>query len=432
MMVLDTASTLGLSTIIRPGDTVVCAQGLSEPIALTSALTRQRTSIGRFTVWLGPTYADTFRCLHGDVIAFRSWCGTGGNSALHAAGILEIVPAHYFELPRLFADGTLQSDVVLLSASEPDRDGRFNLGLACDYVIEAARRARAVIVEVSDRIPWVFGAELPEDIRPTHLLRTGRMPLELDRSNIAASTEQERAIARNACSLVTDGATIALGTGKLPELVLQSLRQHSDLGVHSGVIGEGIVDLVKAGVVSNTRKPIDTGVSVGGLLVGGPRLHEFAHRNPAVMLRSSSYTHDISVLREIPNFITLNGAIQVDLTGQVNAEVLHGRYSGAVGGQVGFIRGAAASIGGVAAVMLSSSGQKGNVSRIVPRLDDGVVTTPRSDVDAVVTEWGVARLRGKSLRQRAEALIAVAHPDLRDELACAVRNETASTRRSVQ
>ena len=413
---LDNAAELDFAEIVRPRDVGVCAQGLSEPHALTATLLEQRHQIGRFEMFLGPSYTRSFRPEHGDVIWFRSWCATGGNGALHASGALDIVPSPYSDLPKQFADGAQRADVVLLSAGEPDGNGQFNLSLTCDYAIEAARRARAVVVEVSEHFPWVFGAELPSDIRPTHVLRSGRKPPQLNAENIDNASEQERAIARNACSLVADGATISLGVGKLPELVLRGLMDRRDLGVHSGVIGDGILDLINAGVVTNRLKPIDTGISVGGLLVGSPRLHAFAHRNPAVMLRSSSYTHSNAVLRQLPNFTAINGAIEIDLTGQVNAEMRNGRYSGAVGGQLDFIRGAAASRGGIPMVMLASAGDGGKASRIVPRLHDAVVTTPRSDVDAVVTEWGVARLRGKSLRERAAALIEIAHPDFREDL----------------
>ena len=421
MIVLEGAAALDFATIVRPGDTVVCAQGLAEPTVLTRRLAIQRHEIGgRFTLFLGPSYAGTFTREHADRISFRSYCGTGGNGALQAQGLLDIVPAHYSALPGLFADRTLAADVVLLTAGEPDARGRFNLGLNCDYVIDAARHARAVVVEVSRRIPWVFGAELPEDVRVTHVVRTNREPLHLASKSLKAATDQERAIARQACALVPDGATIELGVGLLPDLVLQGLRDKKDLGFHSGVIGDGLVDLIEAGVVTNARKPIDTGISVGGLLMGGRRLLDFADRNPNILLRSGAYTHAIGVLSEIPDLVALNGAIEVDLTGQVNSETIEGRYVGAVGGQVDFTRGGGASKGGVGVIMLASTAAGGKASRIVPRLADAVVTTPRSDVDAVVTEFGVARLRGKSLKERAEALIAIAHPEFRAVLARAV------------
>lgn len=418
MIVLEGAAALDFATIVRPGDTVVCAQGLAEPTVLTQRLATQRHEIGgRFSLFLGPSYAGTFKREHADAISFRSYCGTGGNGTLHAAGVLDIVPAHYSALPGLFADRALPADVVLLTAGEPDARGRFNLGLNSDYIIDAARHARAVVVEVSKRIPWVFGAELTEDVRVTHVVRTDREPLHLAGKSLDTATDQERAIARNAASLVPDGGTIELGVGLLPDLVLQGLRHKKDLGFHSGVIGDGLVDLIEAGVVTNARKPIDTGISVGGLLMGGRRLLDFAHRNPRILLRTGSYTHAISVLSQIPNLIALNGAIEVDLTGQVNSETIDGRYAGAVGGQVDFTRGGGASKGGVAVIMLASTAAGGRVSRIVPRLAAAVVTTPRSDVDAIVTEFGIARLRGKSLKERAAALIAIAHPEFRAELA---------------
>jgi acetyl-CoA hydrolase len=235
----------------------------------------------------------------------------------------------------------------------------------------------------------------------------------------------EAAIAQHVASLVPDGATLELGIGSLPERVLQALRGHRDLGIHSAVIGDGVVELMEAGVVTNARKPFDAGVTVAGMLMGTRRLYDFAHRNPRVRLAPSSHTHATAVMAALPNFFAINGAVEVDLSGQVNAESSNGRYIGAVGGQVDFVRGANASPGGRALMVLPSTAKGGRISRIVPRLGDGVVTTARSDVDAVVTEFGVATLRGKSLRERSKALIDVAHPDHRESLERAAAGQAA-------
>lgn len=415
MIELDNPESLDFSTLVRPGDTVVCAQGVAEPLSLTRRLVAQRARIGRFNLFVGPSYTDTFLPEHGDFIAFRSYCGTSRNAPLVAAGILDVLPVHYSQLAPLYASGALRADVVLLSASAPDAQGRFNLGLTRDYVIDAARHARIVVLESTHRVPWVFGAELPDDIRPDFVLHTDREPLTLDdRGN--GNDPVEAAIASCVASLVPDGATLELGIGSLPERLLQSLHGHRDLGIHSAVIGDGVVALIEAGIVTNARKPIDTGVTVAGLLMGTRRLYDFAQRNPQVRLAPSSHTHATAVMAALPDFFAINGAVEVDLSGQVNAESSNGRYIGAVGGQVDFVRGANASKGGRALMVLPSSAKGGRISRIVPHLVDGIVTTARSDVDAVVTEFGIAELRGKSLRDRAKALIAVAHPDHREML----------------
>ena len=415
MLALDHPDELDLAALLRPQDAIVCSQGLAEPVSLTTRLVQQRASFGPVRLFVGPTFSDTFRPEHSDAITFQSYCGTGRNAALKSAGVLDIVPSHYSELPGLFAKGALPCDVALLTASEPDAQGRFNLGLTRDYVIEAARRARLVILEVSSRVPWVFGAELPSDIQPDIVLRTDREPLSLASKFSGAASEVERAIAARVSELIPDGAALELGIGVLPDLVLQALRGHRDLGIHSGVIGDGVVELMEAGVINNTRKLIDTGTTVAGLLMGSRRLLDFAHRNPCIRLAPASHTHDTGVLRAIPDFVALNGAIEVDLTGQVNAESLNGGYIGTVGGQLDFVRGANGSPGGRSIMLLPSTARNGTVSRIVPRMPDGVVTTPRSDADVIVTEWGAAELRGKSLRERVAAMIAIAHPDFRDE-----------------
>lgn len=416
MIVCDSVDALDFSALIRSGDTVVCSQGVAEPVALTTALVQQREAIGPLQMFIGPTYSDTFKPEHGDSIIFKSYCGTARNAKLHAAGVLDIVPAHYSDLSRLFAQGVFAADVVLLTLSEPDAHGRFNLGLTNDYIIDAARRARIVIAEISDRVPWVYGAELPADIRPHVVVHTSREPILLDAKNLDDASAEERAIAQWVSTLIPDGATLELGIGTLPDLVLQALRDHHDLGIHSGVLGDGVAELMKAGVINNAYKPNHCGVSVAGLLMGSRKLLDFAHRNDSIRLLPASQTHDIAALRIIPHFIAINGAIEVDITGQVNAETLNGNYIGAVGGQVDFVRGANGSPGGRSIMLLPSTARNGTISRIVPSLPGSVVTTARSDVDVVVTEWGIAELRGKSLRERVEAITAIAHPDFRENL----------------
>jgi len=423
MIEIDDPDALDLAALVRAGDRVVCAQGLAEPVTLTRALMAQRAAIGRLELFVGPTYADTIDLAHADGVVLRSWCGTGGNAALIGHNAMDVLPTHYSQLAPLFAAGALPADIVLMSACGPDEHGRFNLGLTNDYVIDAARRARIVLIESSPHVPWVFGAELPEDIRPSLVLHTTRQPLTLDPSP-AGEDPVEQAIAGHVASLVPDGATLELGIGSLPERLLQALKGHRRLGIHSAVIGNAVAELMQSGAITNEAKPFDTGVSVAGLLMGTRNLYDFAHRNPQVRLAPSSHTHAPAVMGALPFFHAINGAVEVDLSGQVNAELSQGRYVGAVGGQVDFVRGANASPGGRALIVLPSTARGGRVSRIVPRIAAGVVTTGRSDVDAIVTEYGVAHLRGRPLRERTRALIAVAHPDHRESLQQAAADAT--------
>lgn len=415
-MTSSPAVELDLRAWIRPGDAVVVSQGLGEPYGLTRQLVAQRHALDSVGVFLGPGFDSAFDTTCADALRLQSWCATGSNAQLAAAGVLDMVPDHYSELEPLFESGAMRCDVALLSASGPNAEGRLFLGLNVDYTLAAARRARVVILEVNEGWPCVPGAELPPDIRPDLVVRTHRPPKPLA-GQLAPANDIELAIARHAAGLIGDGATLSFGVGSLPDRVLQALMNHRDLGIHSPILVDSVVDLIEAGAVTNARKEVDRGVTVTGLLMGGPRLLDFVRGAPPLRMAPASYTHALSTLAAQSQFVALTGALEVDLTGQINAETAQGRYVGAVGGQLALLRGARASRGGQAITMLPSTARGGAVSRIVPRLADAVVTTPRCDVDKVVTEYGVADLRGKGLAARVEAMVQIAHPVFRDALA---------------
>jgi acyl-CoA hydrolase len=402
---------LDLAEFIRPGDAVVVGQACAEPLTLTEALAAQRAAIGGARVFLGPAFAGTFRPEHADHLAFTAYAASGSNQALARAGKLDILPCHYSALPRLFTTGMRPADAVLMQLG-PAGAG-FSLGLANDHLIDAARRARVVLVELNDQVPDTAGSALPADIRIDVLVRTSRPPAMLQPAPLGAV---ERRIGEQVAALVPDGATIELGIGALPDAVLAALAQHRDLGIHSGMIGEGVLDLVERGVITNARKPIDTGITIAGLLFGTRRLFDFAHRNEALRLMPPHYTHGYDVLRQLPDFIAINSALEVDLSGQVNGEMAGGIHVGAIGGQVDFMRGALAAPRGRSIIALPATAKGGTVSRIVARLGDAVVTSLRSDMDAVVTEYGVAELDGCALAERARRLIAIAAPQFREAL----------------
>lgn len=396
---------LDLTRYVRPGDTVVWGQACAEPLTLTAALMRQRAEIGGFRCFLGIPASDTVRAEHADHISFVSYCGTGANRALHRAGVLDIVPCHYSALPGLLSTGPLRADVVLLSLPPADPDGRYRVGVAADYVWAAIRTARVVLAEVNDQLPRVGGPHrlAPEDL--TAVIRTSHPPATLDPPPAGPLTDR---IAGHVASLVEDGATVQLGIGALPAAVLGRLADRSDLGVHSGQIGDAVADLMAAGVITNRCKTVDRGRTVAGLLMGSRKLLDFADGNASIELRETAHTHGPDVLAAQDRLVAVNSAVEVDLTGQANAEVASGEYVGAVGGAADFLRGAARSRGGLPVVALPAN-------RIVARLS-GPVSTSRADAGLVVTEYGVADLRGQPLRARRERLLAVAHPDHQQEL----------------
>jgi len=228
--------------------------------------------------------------------------------------------------------------------------------------------------------------------------------------------------------LIPDRAPLQIGIGAIPDAILAALAGHRELGIHSGMISDGIADLIEAGVATNSRKSFDRGITVAGVLFGTRRLNEFAHRNASLRLHLPAYTHGIDVLARIAHFVAINSAIEVDLTGQVNAEVANGTYIGAVGGQVDFVRGANAAPNGRSIIALPATAKHGKTSRVVATLRDAPVTSLRSDADLVVTEWGVAEMRGQTLAERARRMIAVAAPQFRESLERAARDTLRGAR----
>lgn len=395
---------------LRPGDTVLWGQANAEPRTLTGALIEQRHALARLRLVLGIDLSHTLKPEHADAFDFISYCGAGGNRALARAGLLDIMPCPYSQWPALLREGTLKVDVVLLQVSEPNEHGQYSLGLANDLLIAALDSARVVMAECHPDVPWTHGAlTLTKD--DFDLLVDGAHPPLENLPAPVSNVSQE--IARHVAHLVDDGATLQLGLGSIPDAVLALLGDRRDLGLHSGVIGDGVVDLFERGVLNNARKSIDTGIGIAGVLMGSQRLYRFAHRNPRLQLRGSDYTHGANVLRSIDRFVAINSAIEVDLSGQINAEVAGGSYVGAVGGAPDFIRAAQISHGGASIIALPSTA--GSHSRIVSRLS-GPVTTPRCDAGFFVTEHGIADLRGLGLKARRQKMIDIAAPEHRDAL----------------
>jgi acyl-CoA hydrolase len=400
---------------VRPGDTLAWGQCSAEPVSLTSRLMAQRHAIGgRFAVLIGATWADTLGPHQADVVDFRSYCGAANNRRLAEAGVLDILPAHYSSFEQLFASGPSRVDVLLLQVAPADEHGNYSLSTGHEYLVPLLDTARIVIAEVNDQAPWTFGSRTIRAEDFDVMVNTSR---PLPNAPVSKSGEVERMIGARVAALVDDGATLQCGMGALPETVLSALANHRALGIHSGAIGDAAARLMQQGAVTNARKGIDTGYAVAGTIMGSDTIHRFAHRNHQVQFRPTSYTHDIRVLESLNQFVAINGAIEVDLTGQINAETAGDRYLGAVGGAMDFMRGARRSRGGLPIIVLPS--RAGARTRIVPRID-GPVSTPRSDAAVIVTEHGVADLRALPLSKRVDSLIAIAHPDDRDELERAV------------
>lgn len=394
---------LSWTELVKPGDLVVWAQASAEPVALTGSLMSARHEIGAFRVFAGISYGGSVAPEFTDAISYTSYCGTGQNRRLGPA--LDILPVHYSRLPSALSEMSDGNLVLLLSLAPGATPDHFSYGVGGDYVADLISSARTVIAEISSHTPRTGTGKDVSRSQIDVIVETDSLPLAPKTAEVGPVELQ---IADHVAGLIRDGSVLQIGLGTLPAAILKALGHHKDLGLHSGLLTQDVAELCEAGVITNALKTIDRGYSVTGLLSGDTELMKWADRNPALRIRPSSYTHASHILRQIDNFVALNSAIEVDLTGQVNAELAAGRYVGAVGGAGNFLRGAAESKGGMGIIALPSTSR--GRSRIVQTLS-GPVTTPRSDIDFVVTEFGVADLRNATLQERRERLIAIADPD---------------------
>src|SRR5512146_448208 len=357
-------SGIDLAEWIRPGDGVIWGQAAAEPQTVVEALVAQRANFSGARPFMGISFSGIVRPEHADHLSLSAYCGARTNRVLADAGALDICPFPYSQLARLIRKGQVRADVVIVQVSPPNARGEHSLGMAAEYLIPALQCARTVIAEINDQVPWTYCERVLRAEDFSVVVETSRPVACGPRAELG---EIERSVAAHAAQYVPDGATLEFGLGALPESVLSALGDRRDLGVHSGALGDAIIEPMRKGVINNARKPIDSGRSVGGLLLGSRRLFEFAHLNTALWLRSIEHTHDPRILAQLPNFVAINSAVEVDLTGQVNAELANGSYVGAVGGALDFVRAANQSSGGTSIVVLPST-VGGKFSRVVTKL----------------------------------------------------------------
>jgi len=402
---------LDFARYVRAGDTVIWGQACGEPTTLSRALLAQRHRIGTFDIFMGSCFSDTIQAAHADTVRFFGIGGVGSNRRLTKAEAIQIVPTHISSLDQHIGSGVIPCDVALVQVSPPNERGEYSLGLISDYIRTAVDKARVVIAEVNSLVPQTVCENPLRESDIDVFIEASVPPVEVKAGSYG---DKERAIADFATNFIPDAATLQMGNGAIPEAIMATLKSRRGLGIHSGMLGDSVADLVKAGVITNEHKEIDRGVSVTGCLMGTHQLFEFAHRNPAVLMCSVWHTHGQSTLARLSRFVSINSAVEVDLTGQVNAEAIGRDYVGAVGGQVDYVRAASSSPGGCSIIALPATTKDG-ATKIVASLS-GPVTTARSDTGVVVTEFGAADLRGKSLPQRMRAMIAIADPAHREAL----------------
>lgn len=406
-----TADDLDLARFLKPGDRIVMGQACGEPSTLLAALIAQGRNIGGLSLFIATSFSGAFTPETVGSFALSSMGAIGALRSMTKANSLAVIPCHVSQVGPLIEAGIIACDVAMIQVSLADEQGNHSCGLISDYIRAAIKSARLVIAEVNSAVPSTFGETVHASEIDVAVL-SDQYPVEVAAAKVS---EIDAAIARHCAEFIGDGSVIQTGVGAVPDAILRLLGDRKDLGVHSGMLGDGLADLVEAGVITNARKEIDAGVSINGALIGTRRLYDFAHRNPAVRMCATSYTHDAAVLAQLSRLVTINSALEVDLTGQVNAEASGSAYLGGTGGQVDFVRAGARSPGGHAIIALSATAKGGALSKIVPALS-GPVTTARTEVDVIVTEFGAAELKGRSLAERAKRMVGIAHPDFREEL----------------
>lgn len=337
----------------------------------------------------------------------------GGNIRKMIGVTADYIPIFLSDIPSLFRQGYMDLDVVLVNVSHPDKHGFCSLGVSVDIVISAIEQGKTVIAQINSKMPRTFGDGI------VHLNNFSACVLvddDIQEMKMTTPTDAEQQIGKHIAEIIEDGSTLQMGIGGIPNAVLSYLTNHKDLGVHTEMFSEGIVDLVEKGIVNGSRKKLNPYKIVSGFAMGTRRLYDFMDDNPEIEMLDIAYVNDTAVIRQNPKVTAINSAIEVDITGQVCADSIGFRMFSGVGGQMDFMRGAALSQGGKPIIAITSTTGKG-VSKIVPTLKQGAgVVTTRAHVRYVATEYGVAELFGQNLKQRAQSLRDVAHPDHREEL----------------
>lgn len=401
---------------IKSGDSVYIQSHAATPVPLIDALVDRSGSLADVEIihimtmgsaaYINPQYAKSFR-------VHALFIGQNVRQAVNK-GRADYTPVFLSEIPSLFLSRRIPLDVCLIQVSAPDKHGYCSHGLSVDCTLAARKAARLVIAEVNTQMPRTLGRSFVHISRIDHIIESDRPLPELIPRPF---DDVSKAIGLNVADLVDDGATLQLGIGSIPDAVLACLTSKRDLGIHSEMISDGVLDLVDAGVITNDRKTLLPGKTAVSFVMGSKRLYNFVDNNPSVEFQTSDYINDPMVISQNYKMTAINSALQVDLSGQVCSDSVGERLYSGFGGQVDFIRGAARAQDGKAVIAIRSTASGGKVSRIVTNLSKGSgVVTSRADVHYIVTEYGVADLFGKNLRQRARALIDIAHPDFRETL----------------
>lgn len=415
-------------TIVKSGDRIFVSGNAATPTLLMNALSRRAPELMDVEVNHVLLLGDdplSKPGMEGHFSHNSLFVGPADRAAI-AGGYSNYVPVHLSQIPALFTDGYIPLDVAFVHLSQPDEHGFMSLGVECAISKAAVESAKVVVAQVNEKMPRTLG-DVFVHVSHVHKIVECSEPLK----NLPAgkgSSETEKEIGRHIAGLIEDGATLQLGIGGIPDAVLAQLDGKRHLGIHTEMVSDGVVKAIERGIITNQKKTLHPGKVISTFVLGSNELYAYVDNNPYFELHPCNYTNNPYVIARNDKMVAINSCIQVDITGQVCSDSMGSVIYSGFGGQVDFIRGAAASKGGKPIIALPSTAKKGAISRIVPYLTQGAgVVTSRADVHYVVTEFGVALLHGKNLRQRAEALIAITHPQFREELSSSLRRQYHST-----
>jgi acyl-CoA hydrolase len=402
--------------LVNDGDMIIVPTGVGEPPQLLTALSEQRRDFRDVKVAqilairkFGYFDAETAGNVRHVAFFYGGASRPGGQ-----AGWIDFIPSYFSEMPALIERGQIPADVVFSMASPMDAHGYFSLSLGADYTMASVAKARAVILEVNPNVPFAYGNCHVHISQVAALIESDDPVLEVGLPKIGPVQE---AIGRHVAELIEDGSTLQIGYGGIPDAVVMQLTHKHDLGVHTEMIGDGILTLIESGAVTNRRKNHNPDKILATFALGSNKLYRFMDRNPMLEMHPVDVTNDPALAGLNDNLVTINATMQVDMVGQCGSESLGATPYSGTGGQSDFVRAANRSKNGKSFIVLPSTAKDDTISRIVPTLTAGThISTSKNDVNYVVTEYGVAQLRGKSAKQRAQALIAIAHPRFRDEL----------------
>ena len=403
--------------LIESGDSIYIQGSTSIPEVLSQALADRGNELHDVTVYaafaVGRKEAPYCRPDYKEAFNVKSLFVANNIRRWLAEGYGTTIPAFLGEIPGLFRDGTLPLDAVILNVSPPDKDGYCSFGVSADLAVSALECARKVIVQVNKAMPYSYGDALIHESRIDAAVEVDDPLVEVP---TAVPTEIDTAIGRHIAGMIPDGATLQIGVGGIPNAVLAALKDHRHLGLHTEAMTDGVLPLIESGVIDNSCKTVCPGISVASLALGSRRLYDFMDYREDLLLKDVAWTNNPFRIAQNPKVMAINSAVEVDLTGQVCADSVGPRIISGVGGQHDFMYGGSLSEGGRTFIAIPSMTEKG-ISKIKPFLTEGAgVVTTRHMIQNIVTEYGVAELRGKSLAERAKALIAISHPSVREEL----------------